>query len=536
MRSGRRSNTLRGWVSGPGEIGEAVRADHARYRFPGRRRLPLAPDRPGLLEVTERASMFVVPSSDARLTRGYSSSLGIVDERQVHRKGEFYEFQKTSGGARTQALVISITTAGVRPPEHRPPGQRRWPAGFAGICHRFGQPAGMTNRSCLGGRRGPSTLNALGRPPLKATAKGSTSTNAIGREAVLSATAAWRRRSTSLANRTVTQRANDPIHRRRFAVGRTSIAEWPERAYRARMTRRARITALAALVAFIVTTAVVVSRLQTGSDSRRITIQGTEVLDERVMAVTYVPGNFLYVSSGRDDHRYWITYTDRKSLLTTSLPIPSGFLPAAELPLLPRAEDPTAGASPDTLKVYSTGLRIVGPSIDKSIAARINDSVITVSPSAFAKLAVGIDGGAVVSEDNINVQSADADTKSFTLGVGGTLNGSVHATLSFQIASGESVGNGFPIFVERFPIVLDAVFSGSNYVDVAVLLPSSEETVTVTTDGVQKSVRAPEPIAAMPALRVLVLEVPPSAEHVTLGFANHPDIGFAPSPLAESYE
>lgn len=64
------------------------------------------------IEVTERASVYRVLSSDARLAHGYNPSLAIIDELHVHRNGELYEALKTGGGARTQPLVISITTAG----------------------------------------------------------------------------------------------------------------------------------------------------------------------------------------------------------------------------------------------------------------------------------------------------------------------------------------------------------------------------------------------------------------------------------------
>lgn len=64
------------------------------------------------IEVPERASVYRVLSSDARLAHGYNPSVAILDELHVHRNGELYEALKTGGGARTQPLLISITTAG----------------------------------------------------------------------------------------------------------------------------------------------------------------------------------------------------------------------------------------------------------------------------------------------------------------------------------------------------------------------------------------------------------------------------------------
>jgi phage terminase large subunit-like protein len=65
------------------------------------------------IEVSKTGSTFRAISADAGSQHGLSVSTGILDELHVHKSRDVYDVIATSQGARTQPLLISITTAGV---------------------------------------------------------------------------------------------------------------------------------------------------------------------------------------------------------------------------------------------------------------------------------------------------------------------------------------------------------------------------------------------------------------------------------------
>ncbi|SIS88723.1 terminase large subunit [Belliella pelovolcani] len=64
------------------------------------------------IEYEKDNSFFKVVASEAGSLHGGNLSFALVDEIHAHKDGELYEVVKTSMGARSQPLLISITTAG----------------------------------------------------------------------------------------------------------------------------------------------------------------------------------------------------------------------------------------------------------------------------------------------------------------------------------------------------------------------------------------------------------------------------------------
>lgn len=62
--------------------------------------------------VQSSGSKFVPLSSDADTTDGLNVSLGLIDEYHAHKNDEMYNVIRSSMDARTQPLLIIITTAG----------------------------------------------------------------------------------------------------------------------------------------------------------------------------------------------------------------------------------------------------------------------------------------------------------------------------------------------------------------------------------------------------------------------------------------
>lgn len=65
-----------------------------------------------VIEVGETGSIYRVLSADANLAHGYNPHAAIIDELHVHPNSELYEAMRTGTAARSQPLVLSITTAG----------------------------------------------------------------------------------------------------------------------------------------------------------------------------------------------------------------------------------------------------------------------------------------------------------------------------------------------------------------------------------------------------------------------------------------
>jgi len=65
------------------------------------------------IEVTDRGSIFRVLSSDSRLAQGLSPTLVVFDEVHVQRDRELWDAVTLGTGAREEALIFGITTAGV---------------------------------------------------------------------------------------------------------------------------------------------------------------------------------------------------------------------------------------------------------------------------------------------------------------------------------------------------------------------------------------------------------------------------------------
>ncbi|WP_200974441.1 terminase large subunit [Echinicola sp. 20G] len=64
------------------------------------------------IEFTKDNSFFKVVSADAGSLHGANLSFALVDELHAHKDSELYDVLKTSMGARSQPLLVSITTAG----------------------------------------------------------------------------------------------------------------------------------------------------------------------------------------------------------------------------------------------------------------------------------------------------------------------------------------------------------------------------------------------------------------------------------------
>lgn len=65
-----------------------------------------------VIEVPELGAIYRVLSADANLAHGYNPHAAIIDELHVHPNSELYEAMRTGTAARTQPLVLTITTAG----------------------------------------------------------------------------------------------------------------------------------------------------------------------------------------------------------------------------------------------------------------------------------------------------------------------------------------------------------------------------------------------------------------------------------------
>lgn len=65
-----------------------------------------------VIEVPELGSIYRVLSADANLAHGYNPHAAIIDELHVHKNAELYHAMRTGVGARTQPLILTITTAG----------------------------------------------------------------------------------------------------------------------------------------------------------------------------------------------------------------------------------------------------------------------------------------------------------------------------------------------------------------------------------------------------------------------------------------
>lgn len=65
-----------------------------------------------VIEVPELGAIYRVLSADANLAHGYNPHAAIIDELHVHPNAELYEAMRTGTAARTQPLILSITTAG----------------------------------------------------------------------------------------------------------------------------------------------------------------------------------------------------------------------------------------------------------------------------------------------------------------------------------------------------------------------------------------------------------------------------------------
>ena len=65
-----------------------------------------------VIELPETGSIYRVLSADAKLAHGYNPHGAVIDELHVHPNGELYEALRTGTAARTQPLIVSITTAG----------------------------------------------------------------------------------------------------------------------------------------------------------------------------------------------------------------------------------------------------------------------------------------------------------------------------------------------------------------------------------------------------------------------------------------
>ncbi|WP_215225866.1 terminase large subunit [Echinicola shivajiensis] len=64
------------------------------------------------IEYSKSNSFFKVVSADAGSLHGANLSFALVDEVHSHKDGELYDVLKTSMGARSQPLLVSISTAG----------------------------------------------------------------------------------------------------------------------------------------------------------------------------------------------------------------------------------------------------------------------------------------------------------------------------------------------------------------------------------------------------------------------------------------
>lgn len=80
-----------------------------------------------VLEVPESGSVYRVVSSDAPLKEGLSPTLVVFDELHVQPNDDLWSVMNLGSGARAEALVLAITTAGVR----------KWSDGQDSLCYRM---------------------------------------------------------------------------------------------------------------------------------------------------------------------------------------------------------------------------------------------------------------------------------------------------------------------------------------------------------------------------------------------------------------